>query len=145
MIDQLTDLLPQSQPRSLRLCIATWITFPAVQCDWEIIILLLKGFILASVVHHCRNGTYGKDATSILRQMGFTTYVGLVGLVCSPSQLSCSELWTESERNSSLYISSKPVHSFLLSALFHSDAFALWNMSSCSTLNQKRKYNVRCT
>lgn len=76
--------------------------------------LLLKGFILASVVHHCRNGTYGKDAASILRQMGFTAYVGLVGLVCSPNQFSYFELWTEAERNSSVY--SKLVHSFLLSA-----------------------------
>lgn len=61
----------------------------------------------------------------MLRQMGFITYVGLVDLVSSPSQLSYSELWTASERNSTLYISSKPVHPLLLSALLHSDAFAL--------------------
>lgn len=54
--------------------------------------------------------------------MGFTAYVGLV---CSPSQLSYSELGVERGKNSSLFIPSKPAHSLLLSALFHSDAFGL--------------------
>lgn len=44
---------------------------------------------------------------------------------CSPTRLSYSELWIEYERNIYLYISSKLVHSALLSALFHSDASAL--------------------
>lgn len=81
MTDRLTDLLPHSQPGSLRSRIGTWITSPAVQCDWELISLLLKGFILAGVVHHCRNRTHRKDVASVLRQMGFTTHAGLVGLI----------------------------------------------------------------
>lgn len=66
-------------------------------------------------------------------------------LVCSPTRLSYSELWIEYGRNSSLHISSKPVHSVLLSALFHPDAFALWNISSCFPLNSKREQNLPCT